>query len=73
MNHIPSLDTMRQYFLSGATKSIDFRKGQLKKLKEIILKYGEPLNDALYQDLRKSKEEIWITETGWYCLKSTSF
>lgn len=59
-----NLQLMRHFFESGATQSYSFRKGQLQKLKEVILKYEEPLNDALYEDLRKSKEEVWLTETG---------
>ncbi|HMR84004.1 MAG TPA: aldehyde dehydrogenase [Niabella sp.] len=64
MNLLPQLEIIRQYFLSGATQSIEFRKLQLQKLKKAILTYEEELNEALYKDLKKSKEEVWITETG---------
>lgn len=64
MSLSPQFEIIRQYFLSGATQSIEFRKSQLQKLKEAILAYEDAINEALYNDLRKSKEEIWITETG---------
>ena len=47
----------REYFLSGATLSVKFRKEQLKKLKEAILKNEKKLTDALYLDLGRSEIE----------------
>ncbi len=58
------LTRMRQYFNTGATLSYRFRKEQLKKLRSAILKYEEELYTALYSDLKKSREETWVTETG---------
>ena len=55
---------MRHYFDAGNTLSYTFRKEQLTKLKESILKNEQPLYDALYTDLKKSREETWVTETG---------
>lgn len=56
---------MRQYFNSGATRTYVFRKEQLRKLKAAILKYEEELYSALQTDLKKSKEESWVTELGF--------
>ena len=64
MPEIVQLENMRSYFNSGATKSYAFRKEQLKKLKESILDHEQEIYDALYSDLKKSKEETWVTETG---------
>jgi len=64
MANISSLEKMRQYFNSGATRQYHFRREQLKKLKAAILKYEEELYAALHTDLKKSKEESWVTETG---------
>jgi aldehyde dehydrogenase (NAD+) len=64
MPHIASLEKMRQYLKGGTTLSCKFRKEQLKKLKASILKHEEDLYAALYTDLKKSKEETWVTETG---------
>lgn len=65
MPDIASLEKMRQYFNSGATRSYAFRKEQLKKLKAAILKHEEELYEALYADLKKCKEESWVTEIGF--------
>lgn len=59
------LANMRRYFNSGATLPFHFRKEQLKKLKSSILKYEKDIEDALYSDLKKSREESWVTETGF--------
>jgi aldehyde dehydrogenase (NAD+) len=64
MADITSLEKMRLYFNSGASRSYSFRKEQLKKLKASILSHEQDLYDALYADLKKSPEETWVTETG---------
>ncbi|MBL7746535.1 MAG: aldehyde dehydrogenase family protein, partial [Chitinophagaceae bacterium] len=64
MADISHLEKMRQYFNSAATRSFVFRKEQLKKLKHSILHHEEDLYEALYADLKKSREETWVTETG---------
>jgi len=64
MAEIDQLEKMRSYFNSGATKTYAFRKDQLKKLKQSILDHEQEIYDALYTDLKKSKEETWVTETG---------
>lgn len=64
MENIQSLQSMRSYFNSGETKPYSFRMQQLKALKAAILKYEEELYAALYVDLKKSKEESWVTELG---------
>jgi aldehyde dehydrogenase (NAD+) len=59
-----SLQLLRSYFKTGATKPYAFRIEQLRKLKAAIYKYEGALYDALYKDLKKSKEESWVTELG---------
>ncbi|UBZ07152.1 aldehyde dehydrogenase [Salegentibacter mishustinae] len=54
----------RTFFASQETKSIDFRLQQLKKLKKAILQYEDKVNKALWEDLHKSKEEAFLTETS---------
>jgi aldehyde dehydrogenase (NAD+) len=61
---LPSVNALRQYFNSGITRPVSFRKEQLKKLKNAILKYEQEIYDALYADLKKSPEESWVTEIG---------
>jgi len=62
---IDQLESMRGYFKTNATKEYAFRKQQLLNLKRSILKYEEELYKCLYIDLKKSKEEIWVTEIGF--------
>lgn len=64
MDLINELEIMRTYFDSGATRSYDFRKDQLIKFKKVLLKYEQEIYEALYADLKKSKEESYATELG---------
>lgn len=57
-------DAQKNYFQAQETKSIAFRKSQLKKLKSAILKFEKKIADALWQDLHKSYEEAYLTEIG---------
>ena len=59
------LSVMRHFFDSGVTKSYQFRKEQLQKLKQAVLTHEQELYDALFTDLKKSPEETWVTETGF--------
>ena len=61
---LPSLITLRNYFNSGATRSYEFRKAQLQKLKQAILANEDGINKALYADLKKSPEEAYASELG---------
>ena len=54
----------RQFYFSRATKDVQFRKGQLLKLKANIIKYEKEILQALYVDLRKSEFEAYTTEVG---------
>jgi aldehyde dehydrogenase (NAD+) len=58
------LQQLRAFYESGGTRTLAFRKHQLQLLKTTMLKYEEPLYDALYIDLKKSPEECWVTELG---------
>ena len=66
MNTIESINNIvqkqREYFLSNETKSIDFRLKQLKKLKQSVVNHIDDINEALWNDLHKCKEEAFLTE-----------
>jgi aldehyde dehydrogenase (NAD+) len=66
MNTSVITEKMREYFETGVTKSYDFRKQQLLKLKATVQKYEIEIFEALHKDLHKSKEECWITENGFF-------
>ena len=54
----------QEFFASHKTRELDFRIAQLKKLKKAILKYENEVNEALWEDLHKPKEEAFLTETS---------
>ncbi|MBZ9631170.1 aldehyde dehydrogenase [Salegentibacter sp. LM13S] len=56
--------SQRRFFISQETKSITFRLQQLKTLKKAIKQYEDKMNEALWKDLHKSKEEAFLTETS---------
>lgn len=66
INNIQSIvDSQRDYFLSQATRDINFRLENLMKLKKAILKYEHNINEALKKDLNKSPFEAYVTEIGF--------
>ncbi len=52
----------KSFFNSNATKSISFRKQQLKKLKEVLKANEDTFFKAIYLDFKKSKFETYTTE-----------
>ncbi len=58
------LSRQREYFASGATLSREFRAEQLGKLKASLQRHEAELNDALQQDLGKSRMESYMCEIG---------
>ena len=59
------IEQQRKYYQQGTTKSYEFRKEQLIKLKESIKKHEQEIKDALYVDLHKSSFEAYTTEIGF--------
>jgi len=62
---LTSLNAIRSFFSSGATRSYAFRRQQLLALKKAVTDHEQEIYDALYADLKKSPEETWITENGF--------
>ena len=52
----------KEYFRSGATLDIKFRKEMLRRFGEAMQKWENKLCDALWHDLHKSYEEAYLTE-----------
>ena len=52
--------------MSGATQTLAFRLLQLNRLKKVVLESEKALYDALYTDLKKTEEEAWATEIGFF-------
>ena len=64
MNHYISTTRtqQQQYFRSGATLPLCFRRQMLRKLSNAMHEYEKPLAEALWTDLHKSYEEAYLTE-----------
>lgn len=55
-------NSQKEYFRSGATLDIDFRKNMLRKLLKAMNDWESRLCEALWNDLHKSYEEAYLTE-----------
>ena len=51
-----------EFFRSGATLDVSFRRKMLERFSEALDKWEERLCDALWADLHKSYEEAYLTE-----------
>ncbi|CAM4455182.1 aldehyde dehydrogenase (NAD+) [Paenibacillus endophyticus] len=56
------IQAQKAFFEKGTTKDLQFRLQQLGLLKQAIKRYEKEIVDALYQDLRKSELETYMTE-----------
>ena len=54
----------RAFFATGTTRSVAWRRRQLKNFKAGLSKWEKRLCDALWEDLHKSYEEAFVTEIG---------
>ena len=66
MELVNKLLAQRIFFETGVTKEYDFRKQQLQKLQAAVKQQEKEIFKALYTDLKKSAEESWITENGFF-------
>ena len=63
--HIEQLvAAQRQFFASGRTLELAFRRQSLIALKKAILAHEAEINAALMADLGKSATETYMCETG---------
>lgn len=62
---VQNLQQLKAYFATGATKNYAFRRTALEKLRQAISLHEENLLQALYADLKKNREESWVTELGF--------
>lgn len=58
------ITSLKDFFAKGETKSVSFRKTQLKLLLSLLNQYESRILDALYADLGKSPFEAYATEIG---------
>jgi aldehyde dehydrogenase (NAD+) len=55
----------REFFATGMTRDIEWRKSQLKKLKSVIKSKEAKINAALFADLGKGEFESYTSEIGF--------
>ncbi|MGI6607952.1 MAG: aldehyde dehydrogenase family protein [Erysipelotrichaceae bacterium] len=63
------VDNQREYFKTGVTLDIDFRKKQLKKLKKAMTDYESDIIEALRLDLGRSDVEAFFCDIGTVILE----
>ena len=56
------VETQREHYLSGITRTYEFRRQQLRKLLETLSEHIGEMEAALYQDLHKSAHESYMSE-----------
>lgn len=59
------IEEQKQFYYTGATKPVAFRKAQLERLKAAIQKNDGVITEALKKDLGKSEFEAYATEIGF--------
>ena len=65
MNFQDILTQQRELFNSQKTKSLNYRKIYLEKLKEVLIKNEDLLYEAIYEDFGKSKFDTFTTEISF--------
>jgi aldehyde dehydrogenase (NAD+) len=67
--HVKEIENVKQtldeYFATGATESLSWRKRQLSAFLKLLKAEEQAISEALHQDLHKSGEEAYITEIGY--------
>lgn len=61
-----NINALKDYFSTGATQTYAFRLLQLERLKKAVLDSENILYEALYADLKKTDEDAWATEVGFF-------
>ncbi len=58
------IDRLREFYRSGATRSLDFRREALRRLRASLEAHCDELFVALKEDLGKSAKESYMSELG---------
>jgi aldehyde dehydrogenase (NAD+) len=58
------VDRQKDFFKSGKTKDVSFRKASMIRLREELIKREKDIAKAMYDDFRKPEFESVMTETG---------
>jgi acyl-CoA reductase-like NAD-dependent aldehyde dehydrogenase len=66
------VEGQRAYFVSGATRSADWRKGQLEALKTLLEENRDGLLAALREDLHRNDVDSELMDVG-FCVKEAEY
>ena len=58
------IDAQRKYFRTGETLDISWRKKQLKKLRDAVIAHETEFENALAEDLGRSRVEAYLCDIG---------
>ncbi|WP_431799029.1 aldehyde dehydrogenase [Halobacillus andaensis] len=61
----PLVKLQKDWFKEGHTRSYEFRKEQLKKIKKMLVTFEKPILQALKFDLGKSEHEAYTSEIAF--------
>jgi aldehyde dehydrogenase (NAD+) len=61
-----NINALKDYFNTGATQTYAFRLLQLERLKKAVIDSEKILYEALHADLKKTDEDAWATEVGFF-------
>lgn len=61
-----NINALKSFFNTGATQTYAYRLLQLQRLKKAVLDAEKILYKALYDDLKKTDEDAWATEVGFF-------
>ena len=61
-----NINALKDYFNTGATQTYAFRLLQLESLKKAVMDSEKILYEALHADLKKTDEDAWATEVGFF-------
>jgi aldehyde dehydrogenase (NAD+) len=64
MNFASAVQCQRAFFQSGATRPLEFRRAQLRRLHDALVANEAPLLAALHADLRKCAQDAYLGELG---------
>ena len=59
------IQAQRAFFATGATRSLDFRKNQLRRLLKLLERHEKDILEALQKDLKKHPFEAFSSEIGF--------
>ena len=63
------VENERKFFRSGQTLEISWRKEQLKKLRDCLIRHESEIEEALYKDLGRSVAEAYFCDIGTVILE----